>query len=219
MLLDTTDFQPYSFIIKPCLRKTISAHLHVSHTTFRRSCWNSKWEISTTLHFTDIIFRLKWYKTAADNYVLLYYGVPIRRAERSKAWSVFTRSKAETVGSNSTQVMDVCIVCVCSAFVLFCVQIEALRRADPSCEESYRLCTGLRNWKAAKVEQKAVDVCIVCVCVVLCTDRGLATSWSLMQGVLPAVYRIEKLKSGQVEQKAVDVCIVCVCSAFVLFCV
>jgi hypothetical protein len=39
-------------------------------------------------------------------------------------------------------------VCVYSVFVLFCVQVAALRRADPPSEESYRLCIGLRNWKS-----------------------------------------------------------------------
>jgi hypothetical protein len=37
-----------------------------------------------------------------------------------------------------------------SAFILFvlsCVHIAALRRADPPSKESYRLCIGLRNWK------------------------------------------------------------------------
>jgi hypothetical protein len=41
-----------------------------------------------------------------------------------------------------------------------------------------------------------MDVCmrLFCVCVVLCVDSGLATGWSLVQGVLPTVYRIKKLK-------------------------
>jgi hypothetical protein len=38
-------------------------------------------------------------------------------------------------------------VCVYSVFVLFCVQVAALRQADPQSKESYRLCIGLRNWK------------------------------------------------------------------------
>jgi hypothetical protein len=33
------------------------------------------------------------------------------------------------------------------------------------------------------------------VCVVLCVGSGLATGWSLVQGVLPTVYRINKLKN------------------------
>jgi hypothetical protein len=32
-----------------------------------------------------------------------------------------------------------------------------------------------------------VCMCLFCVCVVLCLGRGLATSWSLVQGVLPSV--------------------------------
>jgi hypothetical protein len=35
--------------------------------------------------------------------------------------------------------------------------VAALRRADPPYKESYRLCMGLRSWKAAKAEQKAVE--------------------------------------------------------------
>jgi hypothetical protein len=39
-------------------------------------------------------------------------------------------------------------------FVLFCVQVAALRRADPpSKEESYRLCTDQGTEKAAKVHK------------------------------------------------------------------
>jgi hypothetical protein len=30
-------------------------------------------------------------------------------------------------------------------------------------------------------------MCLVCVCVVLCLDSGLAASWSLVQGILPSV--------------------------------
>jgi hypothetical protein len=42
-------------------------------------------------------------------------------AARSKAWTVFARSNAGIVGSNPTQGMDVCIVCVYYVFLLFCV--------------------------------------------------------------------------------------------------
>jgi hypothetical protein len=47
-------------------------------------------------------------------------------------------------------------MCVYFVFVLFCVYVAALRRADPPSKESYRLCIGLINWKAAKV-QRAVE--------------------------------------------------------------
>jgi hypothetical protein len=41
-------------------------------------------------------------------------------------------------------------VCVYPVFVLFCVQVAALQRADPPSKESYRLCIGLRNWKSCQ---------------------------------------------------------------------
>jgi hypothetical protein len=48
-------------------------------------------------------------------------------------------------------------VCIYSVFVLFCVQIVALRRADPPFKESYRLCIDKETEKAAKVQQRAVE--------------------------------------------------------------
>jgi hypothetical protein len=43
---------------------------------------------------------------------------------------------------------------------------------------------------------RSMDVCVrlFCVCVVLCVGKGLATGWSPVQGFLPTVYRIKKLK-------------------------
>jgi hypothetical protein len=55
-----------------------------------------------------------------------------------KTWTVFGRSNAGIVGSNTIHVMDIC-VCVDSVFVLSCVQVEALRRADHSSKVSCRL--------------------------------------------------------------------------------
>jgi hypothetical protein len=51
-------------------------------------------------------------------------------------------------------------VCVYSVFVLFCVQVAALRPADPPFKESYRLCKRTRNWKSGQDQTKgcrAVD--------------------------------------------------------------
>jgi hypothetical protein len=44
-----------------------------------------------------------------------------------------------------------------------------------------------------------MDACVrlFSVYVVLCLGRGLATGSSPVQGVIPTVYRIKKLKSGQ----------------------
>jgi hypothetical protein len=47
--------------------------------------------------------------------------MPITVAAQSKSRTVFARSDAVIVGSNPIQYMDVCIVCVYSVFVLFCV--------------------------------------------------------------------------------------------------
>jgi hypothetical protein len=69
---------------------------------------------------------------------------PVTVADRSKACTVFARSEAGIVGSNSAQGMDVwclfvCVcVCVC-AFFCVCVQVEALRRADHPPKESCRM--------------------------------------------------------------------------------
>jgi hypothetical protein len=43
---------------------------------------------------------------------------------------------------------------------------------------------------------QGMDVCVrlFCVCIVMSVGSGLATGWSPVQGVLPTVYRIKKLK-------------------------
>jgi hypothetical protein len=43
---------------------------------------------------------------------------------------------------------------------------------------------------------QCMDVCVrlFCVCIVLCVGWRLATGWSPVQGVLPTVYRVKKLK-------------------------
>jgi hypothetical protein len=61
--------------------------------------------------------------------------LPVTVAERSKACTVFGRSEAGIVGSNSTQCMDVWCVCVGAFFCVY-VQVEALRRADHPPRES-----------------------------------------------------------------------------------
>jgi hypothetical protein len=56
-------------------------------------------------------------------------------AELSKACTVFARSEAGVVGSNTTQGIDVWCLCVC-VFFCVCVQVEALRRAHHPPKES-----------------------------------------------------------------------------------
>jgi hypothetical protein len=61
------------------------------------------------------------------------------------------------VGSNPTQGMDVC-VCVYSVFVFFCVLVAALRWAEHSSKESYRLCKNdYETEEEARAQQKAVE--------------------------------------------------------------
>jgi hypothetical protein len=86
-------------------------------------------------------------------------------AAQSKAWTVFANSNTGVVGSNPTRGMDVS-VCVYSVFVLSCLQVAALRRADPPSKESYRLFIGLRNWKIGQgpkgcraIEEKIREIC------------------------------------------------------------
>jgi hypothetical protein len=52
---------------------------------------------------------------------------------------IFSSSNSGIVGLNPTQGMGVCMW-VYSVFVLSCVQVAALRRADYMSKESYRLC-------------------------------------------------------------------------------
>jgi hypothetical protein len=50
---------------------------------------------------------------------------------------------------------------------------------------------------------QGMDVCVrlFCVCVVLCARSGLAAGWSPVQGVLPTVYNIKKMKRRQRSNK------------------
>jgi hypothetical protein len=43
---------------------------------------------------------------------------------------------------------------------------------------------------------RGMDVCVrlFCLCVVLCVGRGLVTDWSSVQGILPSLCKIKKLK-------------------------
>jgi hypothetical protein len=84
-------------------------------------------------------------------------SLPVTMAARPKAWTVFARSNAGMVRSNPTQGMDVC-VCVHSVSVLSCVWMAALRRADLSPRESYRLCKkDYETEEEARAQQRALE--------------------------------------------------------------
>jgi hypothetical protein len=90
-----------------------------------------------------------------DDYWIMNWNGSITVAALSKAWNDFTCSNAWIVSSNPTQGIDVCLhlFCVC---VVLCVGSGLATGWSPS-KESYRLCIGLRNWKAGKIQQRAVE--------------------------------------------------------------
>jgi hypothetical protein len=75
--------------------------------------------------------------------IWLFVQLPITVAARSRAWTVFARSNTGIVVSNPARGMYVCVR-------LFCVQLAALRPADPPSKESYRLYKRSRNWKSGQ---------------------------------------------------------------------
>jgi hypothetical protein len=61
------------------------------------------------------------------------------------------------VGSNLNQGVDVC-VCIYSVFVLSSVQVAALRRANHSSKEFYRLCKNdYETEEDARAQQRPVE--------------------------------------------------------------
>jgi hypothetical protein len=62
---------------------------------------------------------------------------------------------AGIVGSNPAQGMDVCVSDY-SVFVLFCMLVAALKRADHLSKESDRLRIGLRIWKSGRRKKKGL---------------------------------------------------------------
>jgi hypothetical protein len=75
-----------------------------------------------------------------------------------RCWSQWPRglrhelsSLAQTLGTWDRISLEACMsVCVYSIFVLSCVHVSALRRADPPFKESYRLCERSRDLKSGQ---------------------------------------------------------------------
>jgi hypothetical protein len=63
--------------------------------------------------------------------------------------------------------------------------------------------TVFARWDRGFEYHSSMDICVhlFCVCVALCLRRGLATGWSRVQGILPTVYRIKKVKKRQRSYK------------------
>jgi hypothetical protein len=52
---------------------------------------------------------------------------------------------------------------------------------------------------------QGMDVCVLYVCVVLCVGNGLATGWTLVEGVLPSVQKdYETEEEVRAQQRAVE---------------
>jgi hypothetical protein len=74
--------------------------------------------------------------------------MPITVAARPKAWIVLARSNTGIMIRIPLEAW--LSTCVYSVFVLSCVEVAALRRADRPSKESHRLCKRLINWKSGQ---------------------------------------------------------------------
>jgi hypothetical protein len=84
-------------------------------------------------------------------------------AARLKAWTVFARSTAGSMPSNSTEVMDVCMVCNLFCVCVFCVDRGLAKGSSPS-KESCRLYIGSRKWKSGWGPTKGCRTIIIIMC-------------------------------------------------------
>jgi hypothetical protein len=78
-----------------------------------------------------------------------------RVAARSKTWKDFARSNTGIMGSNPIEAWM--FVCVYFVFMLSCVQVAVLRRADPPSKESCWWGKDQEAEKIAKAQQRAVE--------------------------------------------------------------
>ena len=107
--------------------------------------------------------------------------MPVQVAARSKA-QVFGRSPAETVGSNTTEGMDVCLL-----WVLCVVRYRSLRRTDHSSRgvlpTVVRRCVWSRNLEheEAKARYRAVEIL-------------LYPGWSRVQRIMDVIPRGTELE-------------------------
>jgi hypothetical protein len=66
--------------------------------------------------------------------------------------------------------------------------------------KAWTVFAGWNTGIVGSIPTRPMDLCVCLIyCVVLSVGSGLAPGWSPIQGTLPTVYRIKKLKSGQVS--------------------
>jgi hypothetical protein len=116
-------------------------------------CWQktSRSKYKTLCHHTkfySVCTLLSVAHTFWGEYLDLRENQPITVAARSKHE---LSSLAQTLGSWVRIPLEAWMsVCGYSVFVLSCVQVAALRWADPPSKESYRLCKWSWNWKSGQ---------------------------------------------------------------------
>jgi hypothetical protein len=113
----------------------------------------------TYIHEINMKIHLGPYKPVlTDTYFVpcLTIHMPIMMATGSKAWTVFAPSNTGPVGSKPIQGMDNCVY-VYSVFVLSCVQVAALRRADHSSESNCLCNKDYETEEKDQGQQRAVE--------------------------------------------------------------
>jgi hypothetical protein len=127
-----------------------------------------------------------------ERYLLDYFSFgPIIVAVRSKTWTVFL---ARTLGSWVRIPLKawMSIVRVYSMFVLFCMKVAALRRADPSFQESCRLCIGSRNQKKKRGGQGQTKGCIAIIIIIICRFQFISAVFTSRRGSYACYFCIHK---------------------------
>jgi hypothetical protein len=118
------------------------------HNFYQR---NARGSISLPLFQLSFMIKLN----IPVNYWWTLFKHNHRQVHRPSQWPRGLRHElstpAKTLGSWVRIPLEAWLfVCIYSVFVLSCVQVAALRRADPPSKESYWLCIRLSNWKSGQ---------------------------------------------------------------------
>jgi hypothetical protein len=146
-----------------CMYGSVLSHdkcLYVHHAVTGRTRWHQKCYhslISSSISLVPSVHASTFFPT---DFMIFHVGIiNIGRSQwpRGRKHELSSaRSNTGIVGSNPTSGMDAC-VCVYYVFVLSCVQVAALRRADPPSKESIYCVKDQETERAAKAQQRAVE--------------------------------------------------------------